>query len=124
MRSDRQPEFTQIDCEMSFVNQDDVLLVFENLIKNIFKKCIGVELDNFPKIPYWEAIENYGSDKPDTRFDMKIFDCTKNSKGKGLKYWMIVNMFAGLQLIREPYPENKSINTRIGLNNLKLVQKD
>ena len=74
LRSDRQPEFTQIDCEMSFVNQDDVLLVFENLIKNIFKKCIGVELDNFPKIPYWEAIENYGSDKPDTRFDMKIFD--------------------------------------------------
>jgi len=85
LRSDRQPEFTQIDCEMSFVNQDDVLLVFENLIKNIFKKCISVELDNFPKIPYWEAIENYGSDKPDTRFDMKIFDCTKSSKGKGFK---------------------------------------
>ncbi len=85
LRSDRQPEFTQIDCEMSFVNQDDVLLVFENLIKNIFKKCIGVELDNFPKISYWEAIENYGSDKPDTRFDMKIFDCTKSSKGKGFK---------------------------------------
>ena len=85
LRSDRQPEFTQIDCEMSFVNQDDVLLVFENLIKNIFKKCISVELDNFPKIPYWEAIENYGSDKPDMRFDMKIFDCTKSSKGKGFK---------------------------------------
>ena len=85
LRSDRQPEFTQIDCEMSFVNQDDVLLVFENLIKNIFKKCISVELDNFPKISYWEAIENYGSDKPDTRFDMKIFDCTKSSKGKGFK---------------------------------------
>ena len=85
LRSDRQPEFTQIDCEMSFVNQDDVLLVFENLIKNIFKKCINVELDNFPKISYWEAIENYGSDKPDTRFDMKIFDCTKSSKGKGFK---------------------------------------
>ena len=85
LRSDRQPEFTQIDCEMSFVNQDDVLLVFENLIKNIFKKCISVELDNFPKIPYWEAMENYGSDKPDTRFDMKIFDCTKSSKGKGFK---------------------------------------
>ena len=85
LRSDRQPEFTQIDCEMSFVNQDDVLLVFENLIKNIFKKCIGVELDNFPKISYWEAMENYGSDKPDTRFDMKIFDCTKSSKGKGFK---------------------------------------
>ena len=85
LRSDRQPEFTQIDCEMSFVNQDDVLLVFENLIKNIFKICIGVELDNFPRISYWEAIENYGSDKPDTRFDMKIFDCTKSSKGKGFK---------------------------------------
>ena len=85
LRSDRQPEFTQIDCEMSFVNQDDVLLVFENLIKNIFKKCINVELDNFPKISYWEAVENYGSDKPDTRFDMKIFDCTKSSKGKGFK---------------------------------------
>jgi aspartyl-tRNA synthetase len=70
---------------MSFVNQDDVLLVFENLIKNIFKICIGVELDNFPRISYWEAIENYGSDKPDTRFDMKIFDCTESSTGKGFK---------------------------------------
>ena len=85
LRADRQPEFTQIDCEMSFVNQEDVLLVFENLIKNIFKKCISVELDNFPKISYSEAMENYGSDKPDTRFDMKIFDCTKSSKGKGFK---------------------------------------
>ncbi len=85
LRSDRQPEFTQIDCEMSFVEQDDVLLIFENLVKNIFKKCINITLEDFPKITYQEALETYGSDKPDTRFDMKIFDCTKSSKGKGFK---------------------------------------
>ena len=109
---------------MSFVNQDDVLLVFENLIKNIFKKCISVELI-ISKIPYWKAIENYGSDKPDTRFDMKIFDCTKSSKGKGFKILDDSEYVCGITANSlNHYRENKSINTRIGLNNLKLVQKD
>ena len=85
LRSDRQPEFTQIDCEMSFVEQDDVLMLFENLVKNTFKKCINVTLEDFPKITYQKAIETYGSDKPDTRFEMKIFDCSESSKGKGFK---------------------------------------
>ncbi len=85
-RADRQPEFTQIDCEMSFVEQDDILQLFENLAKHLFKSILGIELDyDFPRIPYQQAIENYGTDKPDLRFDMKINDLTNDLQGKGFK---------------------------------------
>ena len=76
-RGDRQPEFTQIDCEMSFVTQEDILNQFEGLTKYVFKKIKGIDLPNFPKITYKDAIEKYGSDKPDLRFDMPIIDFTK-----------------------------------------------
>ena len=85
-RADRQPEFTQIDCEMSFVEQDDILQLFENMAKHLFKSILGIEIDyTFPRIPYQQAIENYGTDKPDLRFDMKINDLTSDLQGKGFK---------------------------------------
>lgn len=72
LRADRQPEFTQIDCELSFVQRDDILEIFESFTKTLFKEILDVELENFQRLPYDEAIEKYGSDKPDLRFDMPI----------------------------------------------------
>jgi len=74
LRADRQPEFTQIDVEMSFCNQEDVIKVAENLIKNIFDTCGFNIPSNFKRMPYSEAMENYGSDKPDMRYDLKMVD--------------------------------------------------
>ena len=83
LRADRQPEFTQIDCEMSFVEQDDVLNTFEGLTRHLLKEIKGVDVDTFPRMPYSEAMEQYGSDKPDIRFGMKLHDLTAMMKGKG-----------------------------------------
>jgi len=86
LRSDRQPEFTQIDCEMAFVNQQEVLETFEGLIKFLFKKILNIEFqDPFPIISYGEAIEKYGSDKPDVRFEMELTYLDDLAKGKGFK---------------------------------------
>ncbi len=83
LRADRQPEFTQIDCEMSFVEQKDVLETFEGLIKHMFKEVLNLDVPDFPWMPYSEAMEKYGSDKPDIRFEMKIANITESAKGKG-----------------------------------------
>ena len=85
LRADRQPEFTQIDCEMSFVNQEDVISTFEGLVKYLFNKCLNINLNKFKRISYNEAIEKYGSDKPDTRFEMDFFNSSKKAKGNGFK---------------------------------------
>ena len=84
LRADRQPEFTQIDCEMSFVDRDDILKTFQGLAKYLFKSILDVDVDgDFPVLPYQVAMESYGSDKPDIRFEMKISDITQNVKDKG-----------------------------------------
>ncbi len=83
LRADRQPEFTQIDCEMSFVDQEDILNTFEGLMCHLLKKLRGVEITKFPRMTYDEAIQTYGSDKPDIRFDMKFIEmndvCQQNN---------------------------------------------
>ena len=73
LRADRQPEFTQIDCEMSFIDREDILNTFEGLTRHLFKNIKGIEFENeFPRMGYQDAMNNYGVDKPDIRFEMKI----------------------------------------------------
>lgn len=84
LRADRQPEFTQIDCEMAFVEQEDVLETFERFAKFLFKESLDIELtDKFPRMPWSEAMARYGSDKPDIRFGMEINDLSAEAIGKG-----------------------------------------
>lgn len=85
LRADRQPEFTQIDCEMSFVEQEDVLNLFEGLTKSLFKSTKNIEVGEFIRMPYSEAMSKYGSDKPDIRFEMLINDISEIVKGKDFK---------------------------------------
>ena len=85
LRADRQPEFTQIDCEMSFVDQEDVLNTFEGLVQSLFKSCIDFSLEKFDRISYKDAMEFYGSDKPDTRFDMRFLNLSEKAKGNDFK---------------------------------------
>ena len=83
LRADRQPEFTQIDCEMAFVEREDILTTFEGLAKHLFKSILNIDFtDNFPRMTYSDAMKYYGSDKPDIRFDMRICELTENVKGK------------------------------------------
>ncbi|MBN1463231.1 MAG: aspartate--tRNA ligase [Paludibacteraceae bacterium] len=83
LRADRQPEFTQIDCEMAFIEQEDILNTFEGLVKAIFKNVKGIEFSaDFPRMSYADAMEFYGSDKPDIRFDMRFVDLSAIAKNR------------------------------------------
>lgn len=83
LRADRQPEFTQIDCEMAFVTQEDILNTFEGLIKHLFKSVMGVDLGQVSHLTYADAMNFYGNDKPDLRFDMKFVELTKLAQSSG-----------------------------------------
>ena len=98
LRADRQPEFTQIDCEMSFVTREDILEVFEGMMKHLFKAVKGVELNDFPIMQYSEAIEKYGSDKPDIRFEMTFHEMNDLVKGKGFNVFDSAALVVGIKV--------------------------
>jgi len=96
LRADRQPEFTQIDCEMSFVTRDEILNTFESLTKHLFEKMLGIRMQDFPKMSYDEAMKRYGSDKPDTRFGMEFVELNDLVKGKGFSVFDNAEFVAGI----------------------------
>lgn len=96
LRADRQPEFTQIDCEMSFVDQEDVLQLFEQMVKHLFKTVKGVDIEPLQRITFSEAIKQYGSDKPDTRFEMKFVELTELVKGKNFPVFDNAEIVVGI----------------------------
>lgn len=96
LRADRQPEFTQIDCEMSFVEQEDVISTFEGLTRQVFKSIKNIELGDFPKMDYATAMEKYGSDKPDVRFDMEFVNLNKVTQNKGFAIFDSVELVLGI----------------------------
>jgi aspartyl-tRNA synthetase len=96
LRADRQPEFTQIDCEMSFVEQEDILNTFEGLARHLFKAIKNIEIPELPRMSYADAMKYYGNDKPDTRFEMKFSELTDIVKGKGFKVFDDAEVVIGI----------------------------
>ncbi|MCR5064671.1 MAG: aspartate--tRNA ligase [Bacteroidales bacterium] len=96
LRADRQPEFTQIDCEMSFVEQEDVLNMFEGLAKHLFHEVKGLDFDKFPRMTWHDAMRLYGSDKPDIRFGMKFVELNDVAKGKGFGLFDNAELVVGI----------------------------
>ncbi len=96
LRADRQPEFTQIDCEMSFVEQEDVLNMFEGLVKHLFKNVKGIDIDIMPRMSYADAMKYYGCDKPDTRFEMKFVGLNDVTKSKNFKVFDDAELVVGI----------------------------
>jgi aspartyl-tRNA synthetase len=96
LRADRQPEFTQIDCEMAFVEREDILHAFEGLVKTLFKEVKGVELPDFERMPYEEALAKYGSDKPDVRFGMQFAELNKLVQNKGFNVFDQAELVVGI----------------------------
>ncbi|MFQ3351876.1 MAG: aspartyl-tRNA synthetase [Candidatus Marivariicella framensis] len=113
LRADRQPEFTQIDCEMSFVDQEDVLNQFEGLISHLIMEINNYKVGVFPRITYNEAINNYGSDKPDIRFDMKFGNITDKAKGKGFKIFDSEELIIGFSIKKGASFSRKEIDNWI-----------
>ncbi|HRK54309.1 MAG TPA: aspartate--tRNA ligase [Cyclobacteriaceae bacterium] len=96
LRADRQPEFTQIDCEMAFVEQEDILNIFEGLIRHLFKQVKGIDIPEVPRMSYDHAMKYYGSDKPDMRFEMKFVELNDVAKGKGFGIFDDAELVVGI----------------------------
>ncbi|GAA4078090.1 aspartate--tRNA ligase [Flavobacterium cheonanense] len=96
LRADRQPEFTQIDCEMAFVEQEDILNVFEGLTRHLLKEIKGIEVEKFPRITYDYAIKTYGNDKPDIRFDMKFGELNEVAQHKDFPVFNAAELVVGI----------------------------
>jgi aspartyl-tRNA synthetase len=96
LRADRQPEFTQIDCEMSFVEQEDIIQTFEGLVKHLFKSVKNVDIAPMPRMSYADAMKNYGNDKPDTRFEMTFVELNDVVKGKEFKVFNDAKLVVGI----------------------------
>ncbi len=97
-RADRQPEFSQIDCEMSFVTKEKIYEIFESLVRHLFVRIKGFEPEKFYVMKYDDAIKYYGTDKPDTRFDMKFVELDKFAKGKGFKVFDDAELVVGIKI--------------------------
>ncbi|MBU6219861.1 MAG: aspartate--tRNA ligase [Bacteroidetes bacterium] len=98
LRADRQPEFTQIDCEMAFVTQEEVLNTFEGLTRHLFRHTLGLELGDFPRMKYDDAMRLYGSDKPDLRFDMVFVELNEVVKNKGFSVFDEAELIIGIKV--------------------------
>jgi len=98
LRADRQPEFTQIDCEMSFVTQEDILNTFEGLTKHLLKETHGVDVESFPRLTYDYAMKTYGNDKPDIRFDMKFGELNEVAQHKDFKIFNDAELVVGIAI--------------------------
>ncbi len=96
LRADRQPEFTQIDCEMSFITQEDILNTFEGMTKHLFKTIKGLDAADFPRMSYADAMKYYGCDKPDIRFDMKFVELNEQTQGKGFGVFDSAELVVGI----------------------------
>ncbi len=96
LRADRQPEFTQIDCEMAFVTQEDILATFEGLAKHLFKSVLDMDMADFPRMSYNQAMSLYGSDKPDIRFGMTFTELNELVKGKNFKVFDDAELVVGI----------------------------
>ncbi len=97
LRADRQPEFTQIDCEMAFVTQEDILQTFEGLAKHLFKTVVNITVGDFPRMSYEQAMKRYGSDKPDIRFEMTFTEINEFVKGKNFKVFDDAELIIGIK---------------------------
>lgn len=115
LRADRQPEFTQVDCEMSFVERDDVLSTFEGLARHLFSAVKGVNIEgDFPRMNYFEAMEKYGTDKPDLRFGMELHEITSLAKGNGFKVFDNAEYIGGICVKGEAEYSRKKLDELTG----------
>ena len=113
LRADRQPEFTQIDCEMTFVDQEDILNQFEALTRHLLKEVNGVTVDKFPRMSYKEAMERYGNDKPDIRFGMEFGNLNPLAKNKGFKVFDEQELIIGIAVPEAASYSRKQIDALI-----------
>ncbi|HEY1024487.1 MAG TPA: aspartate--tRNA ligase [Sphingobacteriaceae bacterium] len=110
LRADRQPEFTQIDCEMAFIEQEDILNVFEGMIRQLFKNVKGIDLGEVPRMEYADAMRLYGSDKPDTRFGMQFVELNTIVKGLGFPVFDNAELVVGINAKRSASYTRKQLD--------------